>query len=731
MLHRNPVSHLVAATVALALAASVALPAGAQPLEAEPAVRVPVTTAPAPATTEPAPDPSEAAQAAASLRKELAAAGDPGAAERVRLSEQAYAALGTGAADAHMGQGLKRLEETDNPQAPTIEELERLAAAAEDVAAGTAAEQPQTTPTPGTSGVFHAETASLQIQANTESLRTWRPPGVLGVDVSGHQGNVDWSYAWGKDTRFAYVKATESWGPYANLYKNPYFPQQYNGSANQGMVRGAYHFAKPAHSSGRDQAIEFMDNGGGWSADGKTLPPLLDIEWNPYTSTTYPEGEGDACYGLTPAQMVSWIEDFGSTVEERTGRLPMIYTAQSWWDVCTGDSTAFKDWPLHVSLVPTATSVPKNARELPEGWTTFNIWQYTFTADLIGSTQEVDGNVWNGDLATLKDFANNRRSTPYRLTTEYLGDGDVWPTRLAPVRLGGANRYETAVAISRKTFPSAAPAVVVASGNDFPDALSGSAFAVSRNAPLLLTPQAGVPSQTLSEIRRLSPKAIYVLGGGLSVGSDAERELADIAPVTRLQGGDRYETAKDISDTWSSANTVFLASGRNYPDALSLAAVAARAKQPLLLTQTDALPPSTAAALRRLKPQAVHIAGGPSVVSPDVVAEIEAAVPGISVTRKYGADRYATSAAIANHYFWSGSQRQFFTSGANYPDGLTGAVSAAYNGAPLLLTRQSCMPSPVADALANTEGWTNVLLGGTGVISSTGVYSAGGEPSVC
>lgn len=117
-----------------------------------------------------------------------------------------------------------------------------------------------------------------------------------GVDVSGHQANVAWQTLWNSGVKWAYVKATE--GTY---YKNDYFAQQYDGSYAIGMIRGAYHFATPNTASGAAQAHYFVDNGGGWSRDGRTLPGVLDIEWNPY---------GAQCYGLSQAAMVNWIRDF-------------------------------------------------------------------------------------------------------------------------------------------------------------------------------------------------------------------------------------------------------------------------------------------------------------------------------------------------------------------------------------------------------------------------------------
>ena len=102
--------------------------------------------------------------------------------------------------------------------------------------------------------------------ASTPPSALAAPAGVPGIDVSNWQGSVDWTAQWNAGKRFAYVKATEGTG-----YTSPSFAQQYNGSYNVGMVRGSYHFALPNTSSGATQANYFVDHGGGWSADGKTL----------------------------------------------------------------------------------------------------------------------------------------------------------------------------------------------------------------------------------------------------------------------------------------------------------------------------------------------------------------------------------------------------------------------------------------------------------------------------
>ncbi|MFJ7128251.1 lysozyme [Streptomyces sp. NPDC098101] len=203
-----------------------------------------------------------------------------------------------------------------------------------------------------------------------------------GVDVSSHQGNVAWSTLWNSGVRWAYVKATE--GTY---YKNTSFTQQYNGSYDVGMIRGTYHFATPDTTGGAAQADYFVDNGGGWSKDGRTLPGVLDIEWNPYGAT---------CYGKTQAGMVTWIRDFLNRYKARTGRDAVIYTATSWWTQCTGNHAGFGATnPLWVARYASAVGT------LPAGWEYYTMWQYTSTGPTVG-----DHNRFNGDLSRVRALAN-------------------------------------------------------------------------------------------------------------------------------------------------------------------------------------------------------------------------------------------------------------------------------------------------------------------------------------
>ncbi|KAF7721769.1 hypothetical protein EC973_004142 [Apophysomyces ossiformis] len=140
-----------------------------------------------------------------------------------------------------------------------------------------------------------------------------------GIDVSAHQPNINWNAVKASGVQFAYIKATEG-----TTYISPTFGSQYTGATTVGLMRGAYHFAHPDTSSGAAQANFFLAHGGGWSADGRTLPGALDIEYNPNKA-------GSRCYGLSANAMTAWIRDFSDTYHAKTGRYPVIYTTTDWW----------------------------------------------------------------------------------------------------------------------------------------------------------------------------------------------------------------------------------------------------------------------------------------------------------------------------------------------------------------------------------------------------------------
>lgn len=188
--------------------------------------------------------------------------------------------------------------------------------------------------------------------------------------------------------------------------------------------------------------------------------------------------------------------------------------------------------------------------------------------------------------------------------------------------------------------------------------------------------------------------------------------------VPRIGGLDRFETAAAVSQSTFGPNVpvVFVATGQSFPDALASGPAAHRAGGPLLLVRSNAIPAATQAELARLQPRRIVVVGGPGVVSDGVAAGLQSYTAG-SVTRLWGADRFATAAEVSRAGWSSGSSLVYIATGSNYPDALAAGAAAARNSAPILLVRPDAVPQATADALRSLAPSRIVVLGGSGAVS--------------
>jgi len=195
----------------------------------------------------------------------------------------------------------------------------------------------------------------------------------------------------------------------------------------------------------------------------------------------------------------------------------------------------------------------------------------------------------------------------------------------AVTRIGGADRYGTAAAISAAVFAPQAPVVYIATGANYPDALGAGAAASRAKAPILLTRSNLLPPATIAELTRLKPGRIIIVGGPAAVSAAVMSQLNGFAPsVVRISGADRYGTATALSAATYAANsvsTVYIATGRAFPDGLAAAPVAGLQQAPLLLVSSS-VPPSVTAELLRLDPTRVVFVGGSAAVSAAIRNEI-------------------------------------------------------------------------------------------------------------
>lgn len=278
-------------------------------------------------------------------------------------------------------------------------------------------------------------------------------------------------------------------------------------------------------------------------------------------------------------------------------------------------------------------------------------------------------------------------------------------------RLAGADRIGTAVAVSQSSFQAgAAGAVVLASAGNYPDALVGAPLAAARNAPLLLTQGAALPAATLTEIQRVlrAGGTVDILGGTGAVPAPVATQLTGLGyKVVRFGGIDRYATAAKVADALGAPGRVLLASGKDFPDALTAGSAAASVSGVVLLTNGAILPPVTKTYLRA-HPGTVDAVGGSAA----------AAYP--TAHALVGADRYATAAIVARTFFPAPTTVGIAT-GQNFPDSLAGAAQLARVGGPLLLTTATGLPAPTSAYLGAVKASVSTvhLYGGTAVVFSS------------
>ncbi|MCS5716626.1 cell wall-binding repeat-containing protein [Herbiconiux sp. CPCC 205763] len=297
---------------------------------------------------------------------------------------------------------------------------------------------------------------------------------------------------------------------------------------------------------------------------------------------------------------------------------------------------------------------------------------------------------------------------------------ELLPTRPAVERISGANRYDVAVTVSQRAYPAAASVVYVANGGNYPDALSAAPAAVKQGGPLLLTPTDQLLPAVSAEISRLKPAKIVVVGGANSISEPVVAALRALVPdVARIEGADRYEVSRAVAlaafgtGAGGAPATVasgYLATGTNFPDALSASSAAGSKKVPVVLAYGpgSAADAATLDLFRTLGTTKITIAGGPNSVSAGVQSSLGTVA---SVTRLAGADRFAASLTI-NRATYNTSGTIYLATGFNFPDALAGGVLAGKSSAPLYVVPTDCVPRGVIADIASLKATKVVLLGG-------------------
>lgn len=314
-------------------------------------------------------------------------------------------------------------------------------------------------------------------------------------------------------------------------------------------------------------------------------------------------------------------------------------------------------------------------------------------------------------------------------TVAFTIDFEAEDPHVAFTTIAGADRYETTVRTSQAAFESAST-VVIATGENWPDALGGAALAGAKGGPILLTRAASLPPTVLAEIRRLGASEAIILGGEGAVSPAVEQALAAELggnAVSRIGGATRYETAELVARATRDAlggsysGMCFVATGESFPDSLAASPLAAAQGWPLVLTEPGALAPSARQAMEEIGVSGAVVLGGAGVVAESVESTLAAWLGDDAVERISGVDRYETAAevadfAVAQGLCWDGAA---IATGLDFPDALAGGVLQGRAGSVLLLTRGTTLVAPVRDRLAAECGDVRSLryLGGDGAVS--------------
>jgi putative cell wall-binding protein len=301
------------------------------------------------------------------------------------------------------------------------------------------------------------------------------------------------------------------------------------------------------------------------------------------------------------------------------------------------------------------------------------------------------------------------------------------PTGIAPEgasveRISGYDRFNTSALVSAARGTTDESIVFVANGYNFPDALSGAPAAIHADAPLLLVSPTEVPSTVRTELERITPDEIVVLGGEDSVSAAVYDQLATLAPtVRRIVGIDRYDTSRLVAlDTHPTGSALaYLATGEGFADALSASAAAGIQGAPVILVpgSADDLDQATIDTLTTLGVTKVIVTGGTSTVSSGIEADL-AALAGMTVERLSGSSRFATASAI-NRDFFTSSPTIVVASGRKFPDALAGAALAGKLGAALYLSEANCVYRQTAQDMIDLGMTEMIVLGGPDTLATS------------
>ncbi len=221
-------------------------------------------------------------------------------------------------------------------------------------------------------------------------VQTITAQNILGIDVSHHQGSINWTLVANDGKVFAYCKATEGM-----TYQDPNFQIYIANGHNAGVVMGAYHFARPDNNTAIDDANNFINQAHNYIGAGY-LPPVLDLE-DPNSSTHLDQL-------FTSSALTNWVQTWLNRIESQTGVRPIIYTNSN---LANYLNSSINNYGLWIAKPGTSPTTPPNDIGV---WNDWLFKQYSWTGNVNGISGDVDLNVFHGtagDFDTVTNYINS------------------------------------------------------------------------------------------------------------------------------------------------------------------------------------------------------------------------------------------------------------------------------------------------------------------------------------
>ncbi|CAN7371677.1 cell wall-binding repeat-containing protein [Knoellia sp. LjRoot47] len=383
--------------------------------------------------------------------------------------------------------------------------------------------------------------------------------------------------------------------------------------------------------------------------------------------------------------------------------------------VAASPSTNADNWPVNPTLSPSGSQIAYVKRSSdPNSVTTLGV----ISAGPSGTF----------DVSTATERTFPLTSLGANPTVAHLSWAPATPAA-ASLRIAGANRRAVAINTSMAFFDDGTANLAVVAGDQAEaDALSSTPLAGEFNGPVLLTSQSALSAGVGSELDRVlaTGATIYVTGGPASVSTAVENQLRQLGhPVVRLGGANRYEVSVNIARRMdqlrgSHADTVMVAAGSAFADALAAGPAAVTRQAPVVLSNGSTLPAVTKAYVDEViaadgKAYGIGGTGGRSVEGyPFEQREV------IS-----GADRYRVAANVAD-FFFSPSSTVGIADGRNWPDAVSGGAAMALIGQPILLNGGTSLHPATREHIRRIRSSADAVLtfGGAASVPESAVTTA-------